>query len=85
MPKSVFSDAYALVIEHLVELRKAQQVSQVELARRLVKTQQWVSFVERKERRLDVIEFYALVKALGADPEKALIKLFRALPNDIRI
>ena len=39
MPKSVFSDAYALVIERLIELRKAQQVSQVELARRLGKTQ----------------------------------------------
>lgn len=85
MPKSVFSDAYARVIEHLVALRKAQQVSQVELARRLGKTQQWVSFVERKERRLDVIEFYALVKALGADPEAAVVELFRALPDEVRI
>lgn len=85
MPKSVFSDAYALVIERLVELRKAQQVSQVELARRLGKTQQWVSFVERKERRLDVVEFYALVHALGGDPEREVVALFRTMPREVRI
>ena len=85
MPKSVFSDAYALVIDHLIALRRAQQVSQVELARRLGKTQQWVSFVERKERRLDVIEFYALVTALGGDPEHEVVALFRAMPSDVSI
>jgi transcriptional regulator with XRE-family HTH domain len=85
MPKSVFSDAYALVIERLVELRHAEQVSQVELARRLGKTQQWVSFVERKERRLDVVEFYALVKALGGDAEREIVALFRAMPDEVRI
>ncbi len=85
MPKSVFSDAYTLVIEHLVELRKARQVSQVELARRLGKTQQWVSLVERKERRLDVVEFYALVTALGGDPAREISKLYRALPAEVEI
>ncbi|HEX3365598.1 helix-turn-helix transcriptional regulator [Phenylobacterium sp.] len=85
MPKSVFSDAYALVIDHLVELRRAQQVSQVELARRIGKTQQWVSFIERRERRLDVVQFYALVKALGGDPEREIVALFRAMPDAVAI
>lgn len=85
MPKSVFSDAYALVVDHLISLRGAQQVSQVELARRLGKTQQFVSKVERLERRLDVVEFYAFVTALGGDPERAVAELFRSLPADVRI
>lgn len=82
MPKSVFTDAYALVVDRLVQLRHAQGVSQVELARRLGKTQQFVSLVERRERRLDVVEFYAFVKALGADPVAVVVEVFRALPGD---
>jgi len=85
MPKSVFTDAYALVVDHLIELRRAQQVSQVELARRLGKTQQFVSRVEHCERRLDVVEFYAVVKALGVEPEQSVVELFRTLPADLRI
>ena len=42
MPQSVFSDAYAAVVDHLVALRKQKGVSQVELARRLGRTQQLV-------------------------------------------
>jgi len=85
MPKSVFSDAYTVVVDHLVQLRKAQGVSQVELARRLGRTQQFVSLVERSERRIDVVEFYAVVKALGGDPEKAVGDVFRSLPDNIEI
>jgi len=85
MPKSVFTDAYAVVVEYLVDLRKAQGVSQVELARRLGKTQQFVSLVERKDRRLDIVEFLVWVRALGADPEVAVLHIARAVPPDAAI
>ena len=85
MPKSVFSDAYTSVIDYLVELRKAQGVSQVELARRLGKTQQFVSLVERRERRLDVVEFLVYVRALRADPATSLAEVARLLPHDATI
>ena len=52
MPKSVFTDAYASLLETVVETRKARGVSQVELARRLGKTQPFVSYFERGERRI---------------------------------
>lgn len=85
MPKSVFTDAYASVVEYLIALRKQQGVSQVELARRLGRPQQFISFVENRERRLDLVEFCAYVRALGADPEEAAIEVIRALPKDTRI
>lgn len=85
MPKSVFTDAYAAVVEYLVELRKTQGVSQVELASRLGKTQQFVSLVERRDRRLDIVEFLVWVRALGADTEKALLEVARSLPKDVTI
>ena len=85
MPKSAFTDAYVSVVAKLVALRQDRGVSQVELARRLGKTQQFVSKVERGDRRIDVIEFYAIVKALGADPEAVFASVTRKLPDKVAI
>ncbi|HVY83565.1 MAG TPA: helix-turn-helix transcriptional regulator [Caulobacterales bacterium] len=85
MPKSAFTDAYAILLDILVALRKKQGVTQVELARRLGKPQPFVSYYERGERRIDVIEFYAIVRALDADPVKVFAGLAKRLPKRVDI
>lgn len=85
MPKSVFTDAYAVLLETLVAARKEQGVTQVELARRLGKPQPFVSYVERGERRIDVIEFYAIMRALKLDPARAFAKVIKRLPRHVDI
>ena len=85
MPKSVFTDAYAIVVRTVVELRKEQGVSQVELARRLGKTQQFISYIEQGQRRIDVVELYAIVRALGGSPEEVILGLLRSLPAEVQI
>ena len=81
MPKSVFTDAYASMLQNLIALRKKRGVSQVELARRIGREQPFVSRVERGERRIDVIEFCAIVRAIGEDPVSVLADLMRHLPK----
>ena len=73
------------MVDELVALRKERGVSQVELAQRLGKTQQFVSSIERRVRRLDVIELYALIRAVGGDPEGVVVSLYRRLPRKISI
>jgi transcriptional regulator with XRE-family HTH domain len=85
MPKSVFTDAYASLLEVLVATRKRCGVSQVELARRLGKPQPFVSYFERGERRIDVIEFYAIARALRVDPEELFREVVRRLPEEVTI
>jgi transcriptional regulator with XRE-family HTH domain len=85
VPKSVFTAPYALLLEMLVQTRKEAGVSQVELGRRLGRPQPFVSYVERGERRIDVIEFYAIMRALGADPEKKFRELVARLPQHVEI
>lgn len=85
MPASVHSDAYSSVVAYLIELRKAQGVQQSELARRLRKHQQFISKVENKLRRLDVVEFCAYVRALGVDPREAFAEVYGRLPDDVSI
>ena len=52
----------------LVDARKNADVTQAELSGRLKRPQSFVSKYERGERRLDVVEFGDVAKALGLDP-----------------
>ena len=85
MPKSVFTDAYRELLALLIETRKSAGITQVELAERLGRPQPFVSYLERGERRIDVIEFCAIAKALGADPLSLFASLLSRLPHRIEI
>lgn len=56
------------MIELLVQARKDAGITQVELGKRLGQRQTFVSKFEFGERRLDVAEFVAVCRAIGADP-----------------
>jgi transcriptional regulator with XRE-family HTH domain len=71
------SGAYKKFRELLVELRKGAGVTQAELSQRLDRPQSFVSKYERGERRLDVVEFGQVAKALGVNPVNVLAKFYR--------
>ena len=77
LTKSVFTPEYAHFAARIVELRKAAGLTQVELAQRLGRPQSYVSKYERGERRLDVVEFVAVARALGADAASLVVELER--------
>jgi transcriptional regulator with XRE-family HTH domain len=59
----------------LKSARKAAHLSQEELASRLKTSQTAIARVEMGERRIDVIEFIDLAKALRLDPRTILTEL----------
>jgi ribosome-binding protein aMBF1 (putative translation factor) len=69
--------AYKKFREILIGVRKTAGLTQAELSQRLNRPQSFVSKYERGERRLDVVEFGAVAKALSADPVKLLEKFYR--------
>ena len=73
MQKSLKSAEYARLIEILVATRHRSGVRQQALALKLGRPQSFIAKYEGGERRIDVVEFIAIARALGADP----IKLFR--------
>jgi len=85
MTKSRFSEAYASLLQTLIELRRRQGVSQAELARRLGRLQPFVSYLERGERRIDVVEFYAICTALDVDPQEAFASVIATFPAAMSI
>jgi transcriptional regulator with XRE-family HTH domain len=63
------------MIEILVDARKQAGIRQAELARRVGKTQTFVTRFEAGQRRIDAIELLALCEIIGIDP----VKVVRAL------
>ena len=75
MGKSIHSPEHQKLRELLVAARKKAGLTQAEVAERLGRPQSFVAKYEGGERRLDVIEFVAVAKALEADA----VKLIRSL------
>jgi transcriptional regulator with XRE-family HTH domain len=85
MPKSVFTGAYAVIPEVLVAARKAAGLTQTDVATHLGKDQSFVSLIERSQRRIDVLEFVAFARAIGADPLTLLAAILERLPTKIEV
>lgn len=75
MLKTLRTARHKRLTEILVSSRTIAGLSQVELAKKLKKPQSFVAKYENRERRLDVIEFCEIAKALGADPRRLLDEL----------
>lgn len=72
MQKTLTSADYARLIGFLVTAREKAGIRQRALADALDVPQSFVAKYEAGQRRLDMIEFIAITKALGADPLKLM-------------
>ena len=80
MKKSLHSGQSEILREHIRSLRERAGMTQRDLAKAVERDHGMIAKIEMGERRLDIIEYFWLVQALGADPvtEAAnLMKSFR--------
>jgi transcriptional regulator with XRE-family HTH domain len=61
----------------MIKAREEAGLTQAKLARRLGKSQSFVAKYEGGERRIDVVEFLVLARAIGTDPVRMLKILMR--------
>lgn len=73
--KSINSDEYYSFLECLISARKHANLTQQDLADKLSKPQSFVSKYENRERRLDIIEFLQIARAIGVNPSEVLRKM----------
>ena len=73
--KSLRSRRHRALCAALVAARKVAGLSQHELASRLKTSQTVIARIEIGERRIDVIEFLDLARALRVDPHEILADL----------
>lgn len=82
--KTVHSSEQAAFCALMVAARKRAGLTQHELACRLKRPQSFVAKYEGGERRIDVVEFVAIVRAIGGDPIKLLRDFIAGKPAKIR-
>ncbi|HCJ28247.1 MAG TPA: XRE family transcriptional regulator [Pseudomonas sp.] len=85
MPKTVFGGEHRHLVAVLVEARQASGLTQAELAARVGKDQSFVSIIERGQRRVDVLEFVALARAMNAEPTQLFEMVTRRLAKVLKI
>jgi transcriptional regulator with XRE-family HTH domain len=73
MQKSLKSKEYGRLLAILVAARHDAGVRQQALAKKLGRPQSFVAKYEGGERRIDVVEFVTIARALGRDP----VRMFR--------
>ena len=83
MPGSLGSLRYNTFIEIMKRTRLEADMTQQAVADALEAQQSYIAKFERGERRLDVIEFIDLAKALGADPHAILDALAEASKEQV--
>jgi len=72
MKKSIHTEKYKHFCELLAEARESKGLTQKQVANKLGKPQSFVSKYENGERRLDVLEFVQICKAIGVDAKKVV-------------
>lgn len=72
MPKSLRTPQQRQLQELLITVRKSKHLTQAIVAERLGRPQSFVAKYEGGERRLDVVEFIEVARALETDPRELL-------------
>ncbi len=75
MQKTIYTKRQLRLCALLKAARKKAKLTQTELAKRLGTYKSYVSRYERGDRRLDVVEFLAVIEALGLRPAELLKKV----------
>jgi transcriptional regulator with XRE-family HTH domain len=79
LTKSLHSPEHRALCEILVAARHKAGRTQYAVARRLKRPQSFVAKYEGGERRIDILEFLEIARALDADPLTIIKALQRAL------
>lgn len=75
--KTLRTKAHRTLIAVLTASRKETGLTQREVAVRLRRPQSYLAKIESGERRLDVIEFVELARALRVNPQKLFERFLR--------
>lgn len=72
------AEDYEIVGACLAAARRRVNLTQIELAERLERTQTLISEIERGQRRVDVLELLVISRALGTDPIEVFGEIARS-------
>jgi transcriptional regulator with XRE-family HTH domain len=85
MGRAVYSHASKTLGASLADARREAGLLQEDLAARMGKDQSVISNIERGHRRVDVLELYAIARALGLEPVELFARVTGSFPHHIEV
>jgi transcriptional regulator with XRE-family HTH domain len=79
MPASMHNPAADLIAKMVVAYRKSAGMNQRQLAALLGREQSYIGRIETGQRRLDLIEWIQILRALGVDPEREINRIVQEI------
>jgi transcriptional regulator with XRE-family HTH domain len=76
-PKPASSPEYQHLRKVLIAARQQAGLTQTALAARMGRSRPWISALEGGQRRLDFVDFYHLVAAMGCKPSAVAAAAFK--------
>lgn len=81
MKKSIHSKESSLICDSIRAMRKESGLTQRDLSKILEREHSFIAKIEIGERRIDLVEFYNISKACGADPSIIARSLFHSFSD----
>jgi transcriptional regulator with XRE-family HTH domain len=75
MSRTLDTRRHEALRKFLIEHRKIAGLRQIDLAKRLGRTQSYVSNIEIGQKRIALIELIEWAEAIGFDPEQAITEI----------
>ena len=79
MTQSLHSDDYSNFVRIITGARKRMGLTHQQVADVLGKPQSYIVKIERNERRVDIVEFVAIAKAMNCDEKKLFAEFSNSL------
>jgi len=81
MEKTIYSCEYSLLRKWLIKQRHLKKLTQRDVGKLLDTPHSWVGKVEQGERRLDIVEYARICKALQINPYDGLALILQAMED----
>uniref|UniRef100_A4WQQ2 Putative transcriptional regulator, XRE family n=1 Tax=Cereibacter sphaeroides (strain ATCC 17025 / ATH 2.4.3) TaxID=349102 RepID=A4WQQ2_CERS5 len=85
MPRTIHTDGQAALCEAITSTRRSRGMTQAQLAQKLGCQQSLIARIESGQRRIDVLEFIAIFRALGVEPHEALQGISEKIADNHKI
>jgi len=70
MDKTIYTKAHKSLVKKLIRARKGARLTQKDVARKLKKTQSYISKLESGQRRIDIVQIKELAAIYERNPKK---------------
>ena len=70
MDKTIYTKEHRLLVKKLIQARREARLTQNEVAKKLNKTQSYVSKLESGQRRIDIVQIKELAAIYKKSPKK---------------